>query len=102
MKLFMKTLSLVLAVSVIQLCFQQIAWTQEAAEHAPQSWSTPEIEIDKEAPETKKKSSWLWIILGVVAIGGGAAALAGSGGSDSGGGSSDGDSSDTGDYSFQW
>ena len=75
---------------------QQINFTP--LDQAPQSWSTPEIEIQKEKP--KKKNTFLWIILGVVAIVGGVAAIGG--GDAGGGGGGDDDGATTGGYEIRW
>jgi hypothetical protein len=66
--------------------------------HMPEALSTPEQDIPlTEVEETEKKgfSKWVWIGLGVVAVGGVALLIGGSGGGDS-----DGDG--TGEASITW
>ena len=68
--------------------------------HKPEVLSTPEKDIPlTEVEKTEKKgfSKWVWIGLGVIAIGGAALALGGGGGGDGGDG---GDG--TGDVSITW
>ena len=67
--------------------------------HKPEVLSTPEKDIPlTEVKNSEKKgfSKWVWIGLGVLAVGG--AALALGGGGDGGGG----DDSGTGDVSISW
>jgi hypothetical protein len=68
-------------------------------QHKPEVLSTPEKDIPlTEVEKTEKKgfSKWVWIGLGVLAVGGAALALGGGGGGDGGG--DDG----TGDVSITW
>lgn len=71
-------------------------------QHKPEVLSTPEKDIPlTEVEKTEKKgfSKWVWIGLGVLAVGGAALALGGgSGGSGGDGGGGDG----TGDVSITW
>ena len=70
-------------------------------QHKPEVLSTPEQDIPlKEVKKTEKKgfSKWVWIGLGVLAVGGAALALGGGGGGDGGGG----DDGGTGDVSITW
>ena len=69
--------------------------------HKPEVLSTPEKDIPlTEVEKTEKKgfSKWVWIGLGVLAVGGAALALGGGGGGDGGGDGGDG----TGDVSITW
>ena len=69
--------------------------------HKPEVLSTSEKDIPlTEVKNTEKKgfSKWVWIGLGVLAVGGAALALGGGGGDDGGGG----DEGGTGDVSISW
>ncbi len=68
---FLIVLTLNFSLSNIAIA-QQFYAEADVPEHSPQSWSTPEEEIP--TVEVKKKSSWIWWILGLAVIGGGAAA----------------------------
>ena len=77
--------------------------------HKPEVLSTPEKDIPlTEVKRTEKKgfSKWVWIGLGVIAVGGAALVLnggGGGGGGDGGGGGGGGDGGDgTGDVSITW
>ena len=59
----------------------------------------PLTEVEK--TEKKGFSKWVWIGLGVLAVGGAALALGGGGGGDGGGGGGDGGDG-TGDVSITW
>ncbi len=71
--------------------------------YKPEVLSTPEKDIPlTEVEKTEKKgfSKWVWIGLGVLAVGGAALALTGGGGGDRGGDRGGGDG--TGDVSITW
>lgn len=71
-------------------------------QHKPEVLSTPEKDIpltEVERAEKKGFSKWVWIGLGVLAVGGAALALGGGGGGGGGGGDDDGG---TGDVSITW
>jgi len=70
--------------------------------HTPEVLSTPEKDIPlTEVEKTEKKgfSKWVWIGLGVLAVGGAALALGGGGGGGGGGGV---DGGGTGDVPITW
>ena len=72
-------------------------------QYKPEVLSTPEKDIPlREVEKTEKKgfSKWIWIGLGVLAVGGAALALGGGGGGGDGGGSGGG--GETGDVSISW
>lgn len=91
---------IILAVSILNLCLPKMTLAQqqvakaETPKHQPQSWGTPEEDIPT-IKEKKKRSGWIWlIVLGLLGIGGGAAALSGDGGDEEEG--------DTGSYTGTW
>ena len=70
-------------------------------QHKPEGLSTPEKDIPLtkvEKTEKKGVSKWVWIGLGVLAVGGAGLALGGGGGDDGGCG----DDGGTGDVSISW
>lgn len=71
---FLIVLTLNFSLSNIAIA-QQFYAEADMPEHSPQSWSTPEIDIP--TVEVKKKSRWIWWILGLAVVAGGAAAAAG-------------------------
>ncbi len=96
----------VLIVLTFNLYLPSIAMTQEqyakadVPAHPPKSWSTPEIKIKEEKP--KKKGNWIsrnkwYVMLGLVVLAGGAAAIGGSGGGDNGNGGED-----NGEVDYSW
>ena len=72
---FLIVLTLNFSLSNIAIA-QQFYAEADVPEHSPQSWSTPEIDIP--TVEVKKKSRWIWWMLGLAVVAGGAAAAAGS------------------------
>jgi len=66
--------------------------------HKPETLSTPEEPIPVEVVK-KKSYTWLWVVLGALAIGGAAAA---GGGEDSEGGGGGGGGGDSGDVTVTW
>ena len=71
---FLIVLTLNFSLSDIAIA-QQFYAEADVPEHSPQSWSTPEVDIP--TVEVKKKSRWIWWMLGLAVVGGGAAAAAG-------------------------
>jgi len=71
---FLIVLTLNFSLSNIAIA-QQFYAEADMPDHSPQSWSTPEIDIP--TVEVKKKSRWIWWILGLAVVAGGAAAAAG-------------------------
>lgn len=70
--------------------------------HTPEVLFTPEQDLPQaQVEKTEKKgfSTWVWIGLGVLAVGGAALALGGGGGDDGGSGGSGGE---TGNVSVAW
>ena len=88
---FLIVLTLNFSLSNIAIA-QQFYAEADVPEHSPQSWSTPEEEIP--TVEVKKKSSWIWWILGLAVVAGGAAAAAGV--------SPEEESGDTGSVDVSW
>jgi len=68
---FLIVLTLNFSLSNIAIA-QQFYAEADVPEHSPQSWSTPEVDIP--TVEVKKKSRWIWWMLGLAVVGGGAAA----------------------------
>lgn len=87
---FLIVLTLNFSLSNIAIA-QQFYAEADIPEHSPQSWSTPEIDIP--TVEVKKKSSWIWWILGLAVVAGGAAAAAGGPEEDTGSSNGGGDGS---------
>ena len=75
-----KILSIVLTITVFLLFTQTTFAGDKITPYSPETKQTPAIE---EVKEEKGGVSWLWIILGVVAVGGGVAVAAGGGSSSS-------------------
>ncbi len=71
---FLIVLTLNFSLSNIAIA-QQFYAEADMPEHSPQSWSTPEVDIP--TVEIKKKSRWIWWILGLAVVAGGAAAASG-------------------------
>ncbi|MBW2604936.1 MAG: hypothetical protein JRE28_11585 [Deltaproteobacteria bacterium] len=71
---FLIVLTLNFSLSNIAIA-QQFYAEADVPDHSPQSWSTPEIDIP--TVEVKKKSRWIWWMLGLAVVAGGAAAAAG-------------------------
>ena len=88
---FLIVLTLNFSLSNIAIA-QQFYAEADIPEHSPQSWSTPEIDIP--TVEVKKKSRWIWWILGLAVVAGGAAAAAGV--------SPEEESGDTGSVDVSW
>jgi uncharacterized membrane protein YgcG len=110
MKLLKTTFTSLLIFSVFNLFLPWIAFAEEGhlfakavvTKHRPEILSTPEQDIPVE--KVKKTSfKWIWVLLGVGAVGA-VAAGGGGGGGDSGGGSGGGGggSGATGDVSVSW
>lgn len=78
MGFFLKTLSVLLIVLVIQLGLAQGGEPKNVTAHPPEVWTTPEEKIPVELVE-KKTSKWVWIGLGALLLAGGAAAAGGGG-----------------------
>ena len=76
-----KTISIILTISVFLLFTQTTFAGDKITPYPPETKQTPAIEEVKK--EEKGGVSWLWIILGVVAVGGGIAVATGGGKSDS-------------------
>ena len=87
---FLIVLTLNFSLSNIAIA-QQFYAEADIPEHSPQSWSTPEIDIP--TVEVKKKSSFIWFLLGLVVVGGGAAVALSS---------SEEDDVDTGSVDVSW
>jgi len=104
MKLLKRIFIVLLNLLIMNLYLTNITFAQQArlyaeaqiTKHPPQILAPQEekIPIKKVA---KKKSKWLWLILGIALVGGGAAAI--SGGGDEGSGSN---GPDTGSVSGSW
>jgi uncharacterized membrane protein YgcG len=112
MKMLKITFTSLLILSVLNLFLPEIAFAEqghlfakaEVTKHRPEILSTPEQDIPVE--KVKKTSfKWIWVLLGVGAVGA-VAAGGGGGGGDSGGGSAGGggggDSGASGDVSVTW
>ena len=104
-----KIFIIVLVLLTLNLYFPRIHFAQELqlysnwiATGSPEIRSAPEPEIrstpEKDIP--KKKSRWLWWLIGLALVGGGAAAI--SGGGDEGSSDSGGGSGDTGSGTITW
>ncbi len=94
-----KLIALVLVLLTLNLYFPGTAFADKPlTNHPPETVSTPEEDIPMKV--VKKKSKWPWVLLGVLVVGG-VAAAGGSGGSgdDGGGGGGDGDE---GDVTVTW
>ncbi|HAP67836.1 MAG TPA: hypothetical protein DCQ99_08695 [Nitrospinae bacterium] len=87
-----KILSIVLTITVFLLFTQTTFAGDKITPYSPETKQTPAIE---EVKEEKGGVSWLWIILGVVAVGGGVAVAAGGGSSSSNSSGSTGGTSGT-------
>ena len=87
-----KILSIVLTITVFLLFTQTAFAGDKITPYPPETKQTPAIE---EVKEEKGGVSWLWIILGVVAVGGGVAVAAGGGSSSSNSSGSTGGTSGT-------
>ncbi len=81
-----KIISIILIITVFLLFTQSTFASDNITPYPPETKQTPAIE---EIKEEKGGVSWLWIILGIAAVGG-IAAAAGGGGSSSSPGSSSG------------
>ena len=75
-----KIISIILTITVFLLFTQTAFAGDKITPYPPETKQTPAIE---EVKEEKGGVSWLWIILGVVAVGGGVAVAAGGTKSDS-------------------
>ena len=87
-----KIISITLTVTVFLLFTQTTFAGDKITPYSPETKQTPAIE---EVKEEKGGVSWLWIILGVVAVGGGVAVAAGGGSSSSNSSGSTGGTSGT-------
>ncbi len=112
MKSLKKLLSAVLILLVLNLYLPNIAFAEQhylfakagITKHKPETLSTPEEPIPVEVVK-KKSYTWLWVVLGALAIGGAAAAGSGGGDSEGGGGGSSGGGGgggDSGDVTVTW
>ena len=76
MNLFKRMLVGVLILSVLGLYFPRIVpaggqgTTTPVTEHTPKILAPPEKEIPVEEVAKEKKNTWLWVLLGAVAVGG--------------------------------
>ena len=87
-----KILSIILTITVFLLFTQTTFAGDKITPYPPETKQTPALE---EVKEEKGGVSWLWIILGVVAVGGGVAVAAGGGSSSSNSSGSTGGTSGT-------
>ena len=87
-----KIISIILTITVFLLFTQTTFAGDKITPYSPETKQTPAIE---EVKEEKGGVSWLWIILGVVAVGGGVAVAAGGGSSSSNSSGSTGGTSGT-------
>ena len=87
-----KIISIILTITVFLLFTQTAFAGDKITPYPPETKQTPAIE---EVKEEKGGVSWLWIILGVVAVGGGVAVAAGGGSSSSNSSGSTGGTSGT-------
>ena len=106
-----KLFTVVLILFTLNLYLPNIAFAEQQnlfakagiTKHKPETLSTPEEDIPVEVVK-KKSYTWLWVVLGALAIGGAAAAGGGEdsegGGGGSGGGGGDG--GDSGDVTVTW
>jgi len=82
MRIFRRIFILLLIVSIMNLNFPMITFGQavdpkgqaEVTKHPPEFLTSPEVNIPVE--KETKISSWTWVILGLVVVGGAAAAMA--------------------------
>ncbi len=97
-----KLFTVVLALLILNLYLPNVTFAEQhqpfakagITKHKPETLSTPEEDMPVEVVK-KKSYTWLWVVLGVLAIGG--AAAVGGGGGDSGGGGGD-----SGDVTVTW
>ena len=108
MGLLKKIFIIVMILFTLNLYLPGIHFAQEiqlssnwVATESPEIQSTPKPEIRSTPEETipakkvvKKKSKWIWFILGIALVGGGAASISGGGDEPSSG--------DTGTYTGTW
>ena len=96
-----KILSIILTITVFLLFTQTTFASDKITPYPPETKQTPAIE---EVKEEKGGVSWLWILLGIAAVGGIAAAAGGGGSSSPSGGSSSsgGGGSSTGTTTISW
>ncbi len=104
-----KIFIIVLVLLTLNLYLPRIHFAQElqlysksVTDRSPEirSASEPEIRSTPEKDIPKKKSRWLWWLIGLALVGGGAAAI--SGGGDEGSSDSGGGSGDTGSGTITW
>ena len=82
------------------LSFPQVGFIDpEITKHPPEMRASPEQNIPVEKVE-EKRTSWIWVVLGVILVGAVVAAAAGGGGG--GGGSSSSSSGNTGSVNVGW
>ena len=101
MKFLEKNLILLLILSLLNLYLPRLSFSQvgfidpEITKHSPEMRSSPEENIPVEEV-SKKRTDWVWWVLGALVVGGAIAAAAAGGGGGGGGGSSNNTSSSGG------